>query len=66
MHIENTEVSLKLDIRQAQSLLMFMREIEQLDHSWRGTGKLPRGVMDDIKALKRDFEQLLMMGDQRR
>lgn len=66
MHIDNTEVSVKLDIRQAQSLLMFLREAEGLDYSWRVAAKLPRGVIDDVKSLKTDFEQLLMMADQRR
>lgn len=66
MHIENTEISIKLTVRQTQSLLMFMREIEGLDYKWRGTERLPGGVMPDIKELKSDLERLLMMADQRR
>jgi hypothetical protein len=66
MKIGNTEVAIKLTIRQAQSLLMFMREVEGLNYQWRGMGELPSGVIGDVKDLKRDFEGLLLMGDQRR
>lgn len=66
MKIENTEITVKFDVRQAQSLLMFMREIEGLSYQWRGTERLPTGVMDDVKETKTDFERLLQMIDQRR
>ena len=66
MKIESTEIVVKFDVRQAQALLVFMREIEGLDYQWRGTEKIPPGVMDDVKETKTDFERLLQMVDQRR
>lgn len=65
MEVENTEIHIKLGIKQAQSLLMFMREVEGIDYKWRGTKKLPTGVINDVKEIKSDFEGLLLMGDQR-
>ena len=66
MQIEKTEISVKMSIRQAQSFLMFMREAEGMSYRWKGTEQLPKGVMDDVKDMKRDFECLLQMADQRR
>lgn len=65
VEFESTEITVKFNIRQAQSLLMFMREIEGLEKEWKGTHLLPKGVMSDIRDLKSEFECLLMMADQR-
>lgn len=65
MNIEKSELTAIFSIRQAQSLLMFMREVEGMNHEWLGTKCLPFGVMDDVKDIKRDFECALLMADQR-
>jgi hypothetical protein len=65
MDIEKSELTAIFSIRQAQSLLMFLREIEGMSHEWRGTKRLPLGVMDDVKDIKRDFECALLVADQR-
>ena len=60
-HKVTLEIKFELQLREAQSLLMLLRQEEKHGFRRRGEEALTQGVLDDIRRFHHNLEQILWM-----
>lgn len=65
MAIEETSVKIGLTVREAQALLMFLRQADTHDFRWTGEQSIASGAIRDCTNFKYELEQLLLMAPSR-
>lgn len=65
MAIEDTSVKIGLTVREAQALLMFLRQADKHDFRWPGEQPITSGAIGDCMNIKYELEQLLLMAPSR-
>jgi hypothetical protein len=61
MNITEATVSFTLTLRETQSLLLYLRCHDSASGGTVSVFNLPRGVRDDLRQLRRECEQALLM-----
>lgn len=61
--IKETSIKIAINVREAQSLLMFLRQADKNDFRWRGEQPIESGSIKDCKNIKLELEKLLLMRD---